>query len=78
MEKISLKHIADELGVSIATVSLVLNGKNVKNRVSEEMSKKILKKAEELHYTPNTFAKGLKIGKSKTIGLKRRICSNHS
>lgn len=69
MEKISLKHIADELGVSIATVSLVLNGKNVKNRVSEEMSKKILKKAEELHYTPNTFAKGLKIGKSKTIGL---------
>lgn len=69
MEKISLKHIADELGVSIATVSLVLNGKNVKKRVSEEMSKKILKKAEELHYTPNTFAKGLKIGKSKTIGL---------
>lgn len=64
-----MKHIANELGVSIATVSLVLNGKNVKGRVSEEMSKKILKKAEELHYTPNSFAKGLKIGKSKTIGL---------
>ncbi|MFA6701338.1 MAG: LacI family DNA-binding transcriptional regulator [Dysgonamonadaceae bacterium] len=69
MEKISLKYIADEIGVSIATVSLVLNGKNIKGRVSEETSKKILEKAEELHYTPNSFAKGLKIGKSATIGL---------
>ena len=69
MEKVSLKKIASDLGVSIATVSIVLNGKNTNGRVSEETSKKILQRAEELNYTPNSFAKGLKMGKSKTIGL---------
>ena len=69
MKRVSLKDIARELGVSTATVSLVLNGKNTAGRVSSEMSKKILDKAAELHYVPNTLAKGLKMGKSRTIGL---------
>ena len=69
MEKVSLKVIANELGVSIATVSLVLNGKNKKGRVSEAVSQKILEKAAELNYVPNSLAKGLKMGHSKTIGL---------
>lgn len=69
MEKVSLKVIAKELGVSAATVSLVLNGKNKNGRVSEEMSKKIIDKAAELHYIPNSLAKGLKMGHSKSIGL---------
>ena len=57
------------LGVSAATVSLVLNGKNKNGRVSEEMSKKIIDKAAELHYIPNSLAKGLKMGHSKSIGI---------
>ena len=69
MERISLKVIARELGVSTATVSLVLNGKNVNGRVSKEMSEKILAKAVELNYVPNSLAKGLKMGHSKSIGL---------
>lgn len=69
MERVSLKVIANELGVSIATVSLVLNGKNKKGRVSEAVSQKILDKAAELNYVPNSLAKGLKMGRSKTIGL---------
>lgn len=69
MEKVSLKVIARELGVSAATVSLVLNGKNKNGRVSEEMSKRIIDKAAELHYIPNSLAKGLKMGHSKSIGL---------
>ena len=69
MSKVSLKSIAKELNVSVATVSLVINGKNGNGRVSKEMSRKILDKARELNYTPNNFAQGLKIGKSKTIGL---------
>ncbi|SFK57591.1 transcriptional regulator, LacI family [Porphyromonadaceae bacterium KH3CP3RA] len=69
MEKVSLKVIAKELGVSAATVSLVLNGKNKNGRVSEEMSKKIIDKAAKLHYIPNSLAKGLKMGHSKSIGL---------
>ena len=69
MKKVSLKVIAEELGVSAATVSLVLNGKNKNGRVSEEMSKKIIDKAAELNYIPNSLAKGLKMGHSKSIGL---------
>ncbi|HMM16793.1 MAG TPA: LacI family DNA-binding transcriptional regulator, partial [Petrimonas sp.] len=69
MKRVSLKDIARELGVSTATVSLVLNGKNMSGRVSSEMSQKILDKASELNYIPNTLAKGLKVGKSRTIGL---------
>lgn len=69
MKRVSLKDIAKELEVSTATVSLVLNGKNKAGRVSNEMSQKILDKAAELNYIPNTLAKGLKVGKSRTIGL---------
>ena len=69
MKRVSLKDIAIELGVSTATVSLVLNGKNIAGRVSSEVSQKILDKAAELNYIPNTLAKGLKMGKSRTIGL---------
>ncbi len=69
MEHVSLKDIAKAVGVSVATVSLVLNGKNKKGRVSKEMSEIILEKAKELNYVPNSLAKGLKMGHSKTIGL---------
>lgn len=69
MERVSLKLIARKLGVSAATVSLVLNGKNKNGRVSKEMSQKIIEKATELNYVPNSLAKGLKMGHSKTVGL---------
>lgn len=76
MKRVSLKTIADELGVSTATVSIVLSGKNEKGRVSEKTSKRIFDKAKELNYTPNTLAKGLRIGRSKTIGLVIADISN--
>lgn len=69
MKRVSLKDIARKLDVSIATVSIVLNGKNTTGRVSSEMSQKIFDMAAELEYIPNTLAKGLKVGKSRTIGL---------
>ena len=68
-KRVSLKTIAHEVGVSSATVSLVLNAKDKNGRVSKEMAKKILDKAAELNYVPNTLAKGLKVGRSRTIGL---------
>ena len=50
MKKVSLKVIADALGVSTATaaVSPVLNGKNQYGRVSEETSRKTSQKASDL------------------------------
>ena len=69
MPKVSLKSIAKEFDVSAATVSLVLNGKDKNGRVSKALSDKILQRAKELNYMPNTLAKSLRAGNSKTLGL---------
>lgn len=68
-KKILLKDIAKEVGVSTALVSYVLNGKEKEARVGEEMAKKIKKVAKKLNYQPNLIARGLKSGRTKTLGL---------
>ena len=69
MKKTSLNDIAQQLGVSKTLVSLVLNGKGREHRISDEVCKKVLALAEELNYKPNQIAKGLRTGKTNTIGL---------
>ena len=67
--KVSLKDIAQQVGVSTALVSYVLNGQEKEKRVGEEIAVKIRKAAKELNYQPNQLAKSLKSGKTHTIGL---------
>lgn len=67
--KVLLKDIAKEVGVSTALVSYVLNGKAKEARVGDEMAKKIKKVAKKLNYQPNLIARGLKSGRTKTLGL---------
>lgn len=69
MARVSIKDIAIALGVSNATVSLVINGKEKEGRVGYEMAEKIRAKAKELNYEPNNLARSLRIGRSETIGL---------
>lgn len=69
MKKTSLNDIAQQLGVSKTLVSLVLNGKAKEQRISDEVCKKVIKLAKELNYKPNQIAKGLRTGKTHTIGL---------
>lgn len=69
MSRVSIKNIAEKVGVSNATVSLVLNGKGKDGRVGAAMAEKIKKVAKELNYEPNNLARSLRVGKSKTIGL---------
>lgn len=68
-KRIKLVDIAKELDVSIGLVSIVLNGKAKENRIGDVMANKVIKKAEELGYRGNQFARGLKTGKSGIIGL---------
>lgn len=68
-KRVSLSDIAESLGVSRALVSLVLNGKDAEQGISAETKRKVLAKAQELSYKPNHFARGLRLGKSFTIGL---------
>lgn len=58
--------ISEKAGVSIATVSRVLNGNA---NVSEKTRKKVLDVMEKYGYTPNAFARGLGLNTMKTIGL---------
>ena len=69
MKKTSLGDIAERLGVSKTLVSLVLNGKGREHRISEAVCKKVIATAKEMNYQPNQIAKGLRTGKTNTIGL---------
>lgn len=62
----NIKQIAKAAGVSVATVSRVLNHPE---NVAPSTRDKILKIMEEEEYKPNWFAQGLNFNKTKTIGL---------
>lgn len=62
----SIKDVAKEAGVSIATVSRVLNDVDI---VNEETKKKVLDAIKKLGYRPNIIARSLKTQKTKTIGI---------
>lgn len=66
MNNVTLKRIAEILGISITTVSKAL--KNYPD-VSKKTKKAVLDLAKELNYTPNSFAVNLRTKESKTIGL---------
>ncbi|GAB3425576.1 LacI family DNA-binding transcriptional regulator [Niabella aquatica] len=68
-KKVLLKDIAEKMGVSTALVSYVLNGKEKEARISESVAKKIKKVAADMNYQPNLIARGLKFGRTNTIGL---------
>lgn len=65
-KSISIKDIAKLAGVSIATVSRVINRNG---KVAPETEKKILQVMEENHYVPNLLAKGFRTQKFTTIGI---------
>lgn len=62
----NIKQIAKEAGVSVATVSRVMNHPET---VAEATRKKIERVMKEAEYTPNWFAQGLNFNKTKTIGI---------
>ncbi|HEV3414632.1 MAG TPA: substrate-binding domain-containing protein [Puia sp.] len=76
MKKVSISDIARKAGVSVSTVSFVMNDKAVKMRISREVIEKVENVAREMGYRPNQLARGLRTGKTKTIGLIVENISN--
>ena len=68
-QRVSITDIANKSGLSITTVSRVLNGKAEQYRISIKSQQKIRDAAEELDYIPNHFAANLKSGKSRTVAI---------
>ncbi|MFY7838620.1 MAG: LacI family DNA-binding transcriptional regulator [Lacibacter sp.] len=66
MSKLTIKTLAKELGLSIATVSKALKDSH---EISSETKKKVLAMAEQLNYVPNPYASSLRKQKSKTIAV---------
>jgi LacI family transcriptional regulator/LacI family asc operon transcriptional repressor len=64
--------ISEKAGVSIATVSRVINGNSY---VSEKTKKKVLDIIDECGYTPNAFARGLGLNTMKMVGI---LCADSS
>ena len=62
----TIKELAKCCGVSVATVSNILNNKP---GASDKTRKLVLEMAEQLNYTPNIVAKNLKMQKTRSIGV---------
>lgn len=63
---VTIQDVAKKAGVSKATVSRVLNGKNV---VREDMWLRVFRAIEESGFSPNLLARQLAIRKTNSIGL---------
>jgi DNA-binding LacI/PurR family transcriptional regulator len=62
----TIKDVAREAGVSIATVSYVLNNK--RSLVSDDTRRQVLETIERIGYTPNSTARNLKASRTRLIG----------
>jgi LacI family transcriptional regulator len=66
VEKLTIKQVADAAGVSVMTVSRVLNNRP---DVSSATRKRIQQLIDELGYAPNMMASSLRQGRSNTLGV---------
>lgn len=64
MSNATMLDVAKQAGVSIATVSRVLNGSD---RVSDDTRQRVLAVCDELDYTLNPIAQSLRLGKTNSV-----------
>jgi LacI family transcriptional regulator len=67
--KVTLKTIADRLGLATGTVSATLNNSAAARAIPEHTKRRILDAARELKYRPNYFARSLRLQRTYTIGV---------
>jgi LacI family transcriptional regulator len=67
--KHTLKSLAGELGLSVCTVSRVLNGKSRQYRIAKITEQRVLRHARECEFSPNLVARGLRLKKTFAVGL---------
>lgn len=63
---VTIKEVAAKAGVSVATISRVLNGKGP---VREATSRRVMETAQALRYSPHAGARSLSTRRTNTIGL---------
>lgn len=68
-KRILISDIAKDLGISVTTVSFILNDKAKEKRISDALTKRVLAYVEKVGYKPNQLAKSLRTGQTKILGL---------
>lgn len=66
MSKVNIKVLADQLQLSVSTISKALRDSY---EISDETKKKVMQLATQLNYIPNPYASSLRRKKSKTIAV---------
>ena len=66
LKRATLKDVAKQAGVSVATVSYAINGKK---SISEQTKQRIFRVIEDLNYVPDLSARSLSSRDSKLIGV---------
>jgi len=65
----TLKDVAQAAGVSVTTVSVVLNDRHEGVRVPDATRRRVQQAAEDLGYRPNILARSLRTQETRTIGF---------
>ena len=74
-KKITIKDVAREAGVSVATVSYIMNNRT-DQKISSQTRKKVLQIANLLNYRPSHAAKSLATGRNNIIGVAYHLDPN--
>src|SRR5205809_2212717 len=68
-DKVTLKTIAEHLGLTPGTVSAALNNSPAERSIPEHTKNRISEAAQALNYRPNFFARTLRLKRTYTIGV---------
>src|SRR5260370_8378040 len=78
-QKVSLKFLADYLGLSPATVSLVMNRSAVADSIPQATQDQIFAAADKFNYPPNFLARSLRHQRTFTIrGIVPEVSDCHA
>lgn len=69
---VTYKDIQRETGLSLATISKYFNGRNVLDENRDAIERAV----ESLDYRPNSLARGLRLNRSRTIGVLLPVLNN--
>jgi len=68
-QKVNLRELAEHLGLSVATVSLVMNRSPAAKSIPQNTQARVRAAARDLNYRPNAMARMLRQQRSFTIGV---------
>src|ERR1035437_2821125 len=65
----TLRSVAEHVGLTVSTISAVLNSSSASHSVPERTKKRIVAAARDLNYRPNFYARSLRGRRTYTIGV---------